>query len=54
MKPWNDREEFRSDSIDNSSGEFEPGHEQPRENPFGRDFEKHEPGRFLERRHEGG
>jgi hypothetical protein len=37
MKPWNDRE---------------PEHEQPRENPFGRDFEKHEPGRLVERRHE--
>src|SRR5436189_6374590 len=54
MKPWNDREEFRSDSIDNSTEENQPGHEQPRENPFGRDFEKHEPGRLVERRHEDG
>jgi BON domain-containing protein len=57
MKPWDDRgwngrEELRSDSIDNSTEEREPGHEQPRENPFGRDFERHEPGRVVERRHE--
>ncbi|HYK41530.1 MAG TPA: BON domain-containing protein [Thermoanaerobaculia bacterium] len=52
MKPWDDREEFRSESIDNSMEETEPGHEQPRENPFGRDFERHEAGRLVERRHE--
>jgi len=54
MKRWDDENDLRIDAGDSSLGEPEFRHEQPREDPFGRGFEQHEPGRPLERRHEGG
>ncbi len=47
-----DREEIRGTDFDGAGENPERGHEQPREDPFGRGFERPEPGRTLEHWHE--
>jgi len=44
--------EVRGRNLDRPGGEIEPEHESPREDPFGRGFDRPEPGRPLEHRHE--